>query len=106
MTTTAAQPRITGAASAPLAIGGGPGLEGAYIGLCWDSPGAGGPPENFYALSGDDMFTGVDETLRMQSANASITLLPGTYQVGFCVKKPAGNVVQGGDVNGWVMQSG
>ena len=108
VTTTAAQPRITGAASAPLAIGGGsPGLEGAYIGLCWDStPGAGDPPANFYALSGDDMFTGVDGILRMQSANASIALNPGTYQVGFCVKKPAGDVVTGGNVNGWVMQSG
>ena len=107
MTTTAAQPRITGAASAPLAIGGGPGLEGAYIGLCWDStPGAGDAPANFFGLSGDDMFTGVDETLRMQSASASIALNPGTYQVGFCVKKPAGNVVMGGTVNGWVMQSG
>jgi hypothetical protein len=107
VTTTAAQPRITGAASAPLRISAGT-VESADIALCFDADGPSGtPPEDF--VQGFYESTQLDTVARIQAATASTSALldfPGTYEVGFCVRKIAGNAVTGDFVNGWVMRTG
>jgi hypothetical protein len=107
LTTTSAQPMITGAASAPLGLDGGPapGTEVAKIGLCYDAtPGVAPPPVNF--VGNDYQTTELDTPIRMQAATASVVPAPGTYEVGFCVEKQSGQAVIGDFVNGWVMLTG
>jgi hypothetical protein len=76
LTTTSEQAQITGAASAPLGLGGtSAGTEVAKIGLCYDAtPGVAPAPVNFV---GDDyQTTELDHTIRIQAATAAVALAP------------------------------
>ena len=104
VTTTVAQPRITGAASVPLRSGSAS-VESADVGLCYDAtPGVAPPPVNF--VGSDYQTLALDGLYRSVAASASVTLDPGTYEVGFCMRKIAGTQVVTDLINGWVMRTG
>ena len=104
VTTTTAQPRITGAASVPLRSGS-TSVESADVGLCYDAtPGGAPPPVNF--VGSDFQTLQLDRLYRSVAASASVTLNPGTYEIGFCMRKIAGNQVVTDLINGWVMRTG
>jgi hypothetical protein len=108
VTTTAAQPRITGAASAPLRkVTAGEGIQEVDIGLCHKATTS---PliENFVGEDAGET-PKLDDVARIQAATASVTLAPGTYKVGFCMRnidQLGRDEVGGGRVNGWVMRTG
>ena len=100
VTITATRPRVTGSASAPMGLSAGtPQL--ADVGMCFQ-PVAGGVVANFYgSYFSQHSFT---TTRATYAVAATRLLLPGTYNVGMCVRNNGSGTINNNNfINGWVM---
>jgi hypothetical protein len=98
--TTAAHPRVTGSASAPLGLVPGSPLQGGDVGLCHQPSGGGALTNFFYPLFSVHHFTTTRQTY---AVSASVVLPPGTYRVGMCIRNGGLNTIGNNNyVQGWV----
>jgi hypothetical protein len=99
VTTTSAYTRVTGAASAPIALPTGTAVT-VRTGLCYQL--GTGTITNFVGSAYSIITVSVDR--HTVSAAGTVVLSPGTYTVGFCVYNTSTAIISNNDyVNGWVM---
>ncbi|MFO1305829.1 MAG: hypothetical protein U1F54_19040 [Burkholderiales bacterium] len=92
--------RLTGSAVALLGLSAGAAAQDFDFGICYQAGGV-GDVTNFFG----NYTTGRATTVRTAyPAAASVSVGPGTYSVGFCVRNGGPNALTSNDyVNGWVM---